>query len=103
MCGMEDRGQGGADPGGDGDAGEQTSSAVPLAPEERRRARARKALGAAVVHEAIRREGEEELGRPIQAIAWSAVAAGLSMGFSLVGEAVLRSGLPDAPWRPLVA
>jgi formate/nitrite transporter FocA (FNT family) len=77
--------------------------AVPLGRSERRRAKARKALGAPVVHEAIRREGEEELGRPLQAIGWSAVAAGLSMGFSFLGEAVLRSALPDVPWRPLVA
>lgn len=77
--------------------------AVPLERRERKQATARKALGAQVVHEAIRAEGEEELGRPLQAIAWSAVAAGLSMGFSFLAEAVLRGGLPDAPWRPLVA
>lgn len=88
---------------GGGERQPRGGSAVPLAKEERRRARARKALGPRIVHEAIRREGEEELGRPLQALAWSAVAAGLSMGFSLLGEAVLRAGLPDAPWRPLVA
>jgi formate/nitrite transporter FocA (FNT family) len=55
-----------------------------------------------VVHEAIRREGEDELARPAAALVWSAIAAGLSMGFSLVGEGVLRAALPDAPWRVLV-
>jgi formate/nitrite transporter FocA (FNT family) len=77
--------------------------AVHLDKRERKRASARKAVAAQVVHEAIRAEGEEELARPLQALAWSAVAAGLSMGFSFLAEAVLRSGLPEAPWRPLVA
>jgi formate/nitrite transporter FocA (FNT family) len=82
--------------------GEDRASAVPLGRSQRKRARSIKALGPAVVHEAIRREGEEELSRPLQAVAWSGVAAGLSMGFSLLGEAVLRTAIPDAPWRPLV-
>jgi formate/nitrite transporter FocA (FNT family) len=78
-------------------------SAVPLRRAERRRAAERTAPGPQVVHEAIRREGEEELSRPAMALFWSGLAAGLSMGFSLVGEALLEAGLPDAPWRPLVA
>src|SRR5690349_8167211 len=56
-----------------------------------------------VVHEAIRIEGEEELKRTSSALAWSGLAAGLSMGFSLVTEGLLRSHLPDTPWRPLVS
>src|SRR5690349_24660985 len=47
-------------------------------------------------------EGVEELDRPSSALAWSALAAGLSMGFSMVAESLLRSALPDAPWRPLI-
>lgn len=74
-----------------------------LREEERSEASRRSALGVHIVHEAIRLEGEEELGRPASALAWSGMAAGLSMGFSLVAEALLRSSLPDAPWRPLVA
>lgn len=58
---------------------------------------------APVVYEAIRIEGEEELRRPSSALAWSGLAAGLSMGFSLVAEGLLRTHLPDAPWVPLVA
>jgi formate-nitrite transporter family protein len=60
-------------------------------------------LSAAQVHEVIREEGEEELGRSVGALAWSGLAAGLSMGFSLVVEGLLHHYLPDAPWRPLVA
>ncbi len=81
-------------------------SSVPsetLEEEERQEASRRSARGVHVVHEAIRMEGVEELDRPTSALAWSAVAAGLSMGFSLVAEALLRAALPDAPWRPLVA
>ena len=32
-------------------------------------------------------------------VAWSGLAAGLSMGFSLVGEALLEAHLPARPWR----
>ncbi len=78
-------------------------SAVPLRPSERRRAAERTAPGPQVVHEAIRREGEDELARPSSALFWSGVAAGLSMGFSLVGEAVLESALPRSAWQPVVA
>jgi formate-nitrite transporter family protein len=56
-----------------------------------------------VVHEAIRREGEDELQRTVSALAWSGFAAGLSMGFSLLAEGLLRTRLPDASWRPLIS
>ena len=55
-----------------------------------------------VVHEAIRRQGDEELIRSVSALAWSGLAAGMSMGFSFISEALLRSHLPNAPWRPLI-
>ena len=61
------------------------------------------AISAPVVHEAIRHEGERELERPVSALAWSGLAAGLSMGFSFVAEGLIRAHLPDAPWRPLLA
>ena len=56
-----------------------------------------------VVYEAVREEGENELGRSSATLAWDGLAAGLSMGFSLVAEGLLRAHLPDAGWRPLVA
>ena len=65
--------------------------------ERRRRATA------AVIHDTILSEGEEELERPVSSLFWSAVAAGLAMGFSLAVEGLLWSGLPDTGWRPLVA
>lgn len=60
-------------------------------------------LRAPMIYEIVRREGEEEMKRPITSLWWSGVAAGLSISFSLLAQAILQSHLPDAPWRPLVA
>lgn len=46
-------------------------------------ARARQSPSAAVIFEAIRHEGEEELRRHSAQRAWSGLAAGLAMGFHL--------------------
>jgi formate/nitrite transporter FocA (FNT family) len=70
---------------------------------EKKQVEERLAIGANVVYETIRREGEEELHRPASALAWSAFAAGLSMGFSFIAEGLLMAHLPDQPWRPLIA
>lgn len=58
---------------------------------------------ARIIHEVIRLEGEGELRRPVSALAWSGLAAGLSMGFSLVGRGLLETHLPDQPWRYIIA
>ena len=55
-----------------------------------------------VIFEIVRRHGEEELERPAVSLWWSGLAAGLSMSFSLLAQAILQSHLPDTPWRPLV-
>ena len=70
---------------------------------EEKQVEERLAIGANVVYETIRRQGDEELQRPASALAWSALAAGLSMGFSFIAEALLMAHLPDSPWRPLVS
>jgi formate-nitrite transporter family protein len=69
---------------------------------EKKQVEERVAIGAHVVYETIRREGEEELRRTPSALAWSAFAAGLSMGFSFIAEALLATYLPDQPWRHLI-
>jgi formate/nitrite transporter FocA (FNT family) len=74
-----------------------------LDPQEKHKAEEEESLNASVTYEVIRREGEKELARSPQALAWSGLAAGLSMGFILVTEGLLRSHLPDAGWRPLIA
>jgi formate/nitrite transporter FocA (FNT family) len=60
------------------------------------------APNAGVVYATIVRQGEEELARPYSALAFSGLAAGLSMGFSFIAEALLTSALPDTPWRNLI-
>jgi formate/nitrite transporter FocA (FNT family) len=56
------------------------------------------------IHRVIREEGEEQLERHSGAVAWSGLAAGLSMGFSFLTMALLQARLPEeAPWRPLVS
>jgi formate/nitrite transporter FocA (FNT family) len=73
-----------------------------LTEKQRQEAEDRTSVSANVVHEAIRHDGEEELNRPVSALAWSGFAAGLSMGFSFVAQALFRAYLPDEPWRPLL-
>ena len=74
-----------------------------LSGRERKEAERRSSPRTEVVYEAIREEGEAELRRTPSALAWDGLAAGLTMGFSLVAEGLLRSRLPDAEWRPLVS
>ncbi|HET6433178.1 formate/nitrite transporter family protein [Dyella sp.] len=52
-----------------------------------------------VLHETIRREGEQELERSVSALGWSSLAAGMTMGFSMLARALLHhhvQGLPGA-------
>jgi formate/nitrite transporter FocA (FNT family) len=63
----------------------------------------RTAPSGSVVYEAIQHEGESELSRTTSSLAWSGLAAGLSMGFSFVGVGLLGAYLPDEPWKPLVS
>ncbi len=70
--------------------------------EEGEQIERRAAPRAAVVYETIRREGQDELDRPSKALAWSGLAAGLSMGFSLVAQGLLHDGIPDSSWRRLI-
>jgi formate/nitrite transporter FocA (FNT family) len=55
-----------------------------------------------IVYGAIHKEGDDELKRSTSALAWSGLAAGLSMGFSVLAEAMLQTAIPEASWRPLV-
>jgi len=75
----------------------------PLSNREMEEADDRSSTTAKVVHEAIRLEGTEELERPFSSIWWSGIAAGLTMGCSMLGQGLLQAHLPDAPWRELVA
>lgn len=74
-----------------------------LSGQEEKDAVRRSAPRAAVVFEAIQLEAVEELSRHNSALFWSGLAAGLSMGFSFIAEALLQSALPDTAWRPLIS
>ncbi|SAL48438.1 Inner membrane protein YfdC [Caballeronia cordobensis] len=56
-----------------------------------------------VIHEIVREEGEVAMERTFGALMWSALAAGLSMGFSFLVQAILESALPETGWRGLVS
>lgn len=73
-----------------------------LEEREQREVEERAHLRPVVVHETIRRSGEEALEQPTAALAWSGLAAGLSMGFSMVAQGLLHAHLPDTEWRPLL-
>ena len=82
---------------------QSTPDTIPdLSSSEHEEAQGRSTISAVVVHEAIREEGERELNRSSLALAWSGLAAGLSMGFSLVAKGIFHTYLPDAAWRPLL-
>ncbi len=94
-------------PGSDGRTGAQEQASPGRAPgldeREQKEVEERSSASAQIVYGAIQKEGEEELQRSTSALGWSGLAAGLSMGFSFVVEALIYSALPDAPWRPLVS
>jgi formate/nitrite transporter FocA (FNT family) len=56
-----------------------------------------------LIYRSVRQDGDYTLGLTSTELAWSGLAAGLSMGFSLVAEGLLRAHLPHAMWTPLVA
>lgn len=82
--------------------GKSKSNNSKLSADENREVDENQRLRAPVIYEIIKTEGEEELNRPLSALWWSGVAAGLAISMSVVAEGVLHMYLPDAPWRGLV-
>jgi formate/nitrite transporter FocA (FNT family) len=54
-----------------------------------------------IIYETVRRLGEEEMARPAVSLWWSGIAAGLSISFSVLAQAILALRAPDTPWRHL--
>lgn len=52
---------------------------------------------AMAIHEHIRQEGEKEMERDAMALLWSAIAAGLSMGASLLAKGIFHVQLDGVP------
>ena len=63
----------------------------------------RKSPTASIIHDTILKEAEDELTRPTSSLFWSGLAAGLSMGSSMIAEGLLISYLPKAEWVPLIS
>jgi formate/nitrite transporter FocA (FNT family) len=82
---------------------EHEKQVSPLSNREIGEADDRSSPSAKVVHEAIRLEGTEELERPTSSIGWSGLAAGLTMGCSMIAQGILLSALPASPWAELIA
>jgi len=74
-----------------------------LTREEEKSVTKRRRLRAAVVYEIIRTEGEGELARTFGALWWSGLAAGLSIGFSVLSQAMLTAALGDLPGATIVS
>ncbi len=71
--------------------------------KEQQQAHDNTVLGALVIHEIVRDQGERELERSFSGLAWSGLAAGLSLGFSFMSQAYLQAGLPQTRWSHLIA
>ncbi len=82
---------------------ENDPGAVPLEEEiERESVEAAAKLTSKLIYEVIRRDGEEELARTKRSLFWSGTAAGIMISFSVLGEAILRTYLPNASWSFLI-
>jgi formate/nitrite transporter FocA (FNT family) len=69
---------------------------------EEERASEREAINARVVHRALLKEGEGEIERSWHALGFSGLAAGASMGLSLVLQGGLEHYVPDVSWERLI-
>jgi formate/nitrite transporter FocA (FNT family) len=71
--------------------------------KEQQEAEQRSSPSGTIIYKVVLKEGIDELERPSSALFWSGLAAGLSMGASLVAEGLLNAYLPPAQWRPLIS
>ncbi len=76
---------------------------VDLSTGEHHQVRSRASVDSYVVHEVIRRQGNDELNRPAVSLFWSGVAAGVAISASILGKSLLNDSFPDTPWRPVIA
>lgn len=59
---------------------------------------------ARVIYEVVRRQGDEELARPLGSIFWSGIAGGVTIMVSVIAQGALRHKLPaDLPLRDIVS
>lgn len=70
--------------------------------QEQTEAEHRSSPSGKVVYRAIFMEACDELERPSSALFYSGLAAGFSMGASLITEGLIASLVPNALWKPLI-
>ena len=70
-----------------------------LPPDEEEEVQEREAASSRVIHEVIRRQGDEEIDRPASSLFFSGVVAGVAMAASVLGRGLIESHLPDTAWR----
>ncbi len=85
------------------DTPREAGESAQITTEEQEDIEERSSPRAPVIYEIVRKHGEEEMTRPTVSLWWSGVAAGLSISFSLLAQALLQMHLPNEPWRPLVS
>lgn len=85
------------------DEREDREQDIDLSDQERDAVSDRLTASARVIHEVVRRRGDEELERPTGSLIWSGLAGGVAISTSVLGQALLESRLPQATWSPLVA
>ncbi|MDT8757128.1 formate/nitrite transporter family protein [Sphingomonas psychrotolerans] len=72
------------------------------AQSEEQEAEERSAPSARVVYDAVSKQGEDELNRPVSSLFWSGFAAGVAIMASVSASGALHHYLPEAPWREAV-
>ena len=82
---------------------EEREQDIALSDEEREAVAKRQSANARVIHEVIRRHGDEEMERPAISLIWSGLAGGVAISASVIGQGLLEEMLPQASWSPLVA
>jgi formate/nitrite transporter FocA (FNT family) len=89
-------------PGSTRVAADTPANHAPISEREVKDVEARSTPRTPVIYEIVRRLGEEEMARPVVSLWWSGLAAGLSISFSLLAQAVLQQHLEPTGWRLLV-
>lgn len=75
---------------------------IALTDEERAVVVEKQAANTRIIHEVVRRHGDEEMERPALSLLFSGLAGGIGICASILAQAQLEMMLPDEPWRPLV-
>jgi formate/nitrite transporter FocA (FNT family) len=76
---------------------------ITLTDDERASVVDKQSANTRVIHEVVRRHGDEEMERPVLSLLFSGLAGGIGICASILAQAQIEMLLPAAAWRPLVA